>query len=297
MPAPDYQFWTVDGGVFNNEPLECARIALSGAPDAHNEREATKADRAVLMIDPFPDDAGQTAEMGFDKIAMPDMFGVVFALIGSMKSQSRFKPDEIRLALHEDVHSRFLIAPTREGKAQGETNIASDGLSGFSGFLHERFRVHDFFLGRRNCQQFLRNHLVVHRDNPIVSGWVQKLDTDALADYHPKSHSMANGPLVADEDFVQLIPLFGTAAAECKAPDWPKVDFDKDIAERIGKALLERSDEIAKSAVKDIFGKIGMGSGLIAELIGWFAKNKLRDMIRDRALKAMKDDLTTRNLC
>jgi hypothetical protein len=297
ISAPDYQFWTVDGGVFNNEPLECARTALSGAPDAHNEREPEKADRAVLMIDPFPDDTGQKVEMGTNSVVMPDIFGVVFALIGSMKSQSRFKPDEIRLALHEDIHSRFLIAPSREGRKEGETNIASDGLSGFSGFLHERFRAHDFFLGRRNCQQFLRNHLVIHRDNPIVAGWVQKLSTGALAPYHPISQPAANSPPVRDEAFVQLVPLFGTAAAECKAPDWPILDFDKDISARIADALEKRSDTLAKATVQNLMEKIGMGAGLIADLISWIARNKLSGFIQKKALATMKADLKKRNLC
>ncbi len=164
-----YQFWSVDGGLINNEPLETARIALAGAPDARNERDPTKADRAVLMIDPFPDDTGYSApEHG----EIPDMLGAAFALLPTLKNQARFKPEEVMLALHEDVYSRFLIVPRRGGRHESETDIASAGLGGFAGFVDAELRMHDFQLGRRNAQKFLRDHLVVHRDNPIVADWV-----------------------------------------------------------------------------------------------------------------------------
>lgn len=292
---PNYMFWTVDGGVYNNEPLEYARIALSGSPDAHNARDARLADRAVLMIDPFPDDAGRQAEMGFAGKEGPDILKVLFVLLGTMKSQSRFKPDEIRLALHEDVHSRFLIAPSRGDRTGTQTNLAADGMAGFAGFLHERFRAHDFFLGRRNCQQFLRNHLVVHRENPIVQPWVAKLKAAGQLDsYHPRYRSIPNGPMVADEDFVQLIPLYGTAAKDCAPAPWPKLaKADLNVLKT---GMQKRADKVANAGIESVLKLLGMQDGLIGDLLGWFAKNKLRNLIRDRALEAIEKDLSVREL-
>ena len=64
-PERPYEFWCVDGGLINNEPVEFARIALAGGRDVHNARDPRQCDRAVLMIDPLPDDAGRTdAGMG-----------------------------------------------------------------------------------------------------------------------------------------------------------------------------------------------------------------------------------------
>jgi hypothetical protein len=50
-----YQFVNVDGGVINNEPVELARRALAGA-SGRNPRDPDKATRAVLMVDPFPNE-------------------------------------------------------------------------------------------------------------------------------------------------------------------------------------------------------------------------------------------------
>lgn len=49
-----YAFLAVDGGVIDNEPLELARRFLSGGPKKRNERAGKLADKAVLLIDPFP---------------------------------------------------------------------------------------------------------------------------------------------------------------------------------------------------------------------------------------------------
>ena len=54
--GPPVDFLCVDGGLMNNEPLELARRHLAGA-DQLNPRGGEAAHRAVVMIDPFPNDA------------------------------------------------------------------------------------------------------------------------------------------------------------------------------------------------------------------------------------------------
>ena len=52
-----------------------------------------------------------------------------------------------------------MISPTRIGNGSAAAKqfpIACGVLSGFGGFLHESFRRHDYLLGRRNAQAFLR---------------------------------------------------------------------------------------------------------------------------------------------
>lgn len=292
-----YAFWTVDGGAINNEPLEFARIALSGAPDAHNPRDARQANRAVIMIDPFPEDAGLGTEMGYAKTEAPNLFAVAGILLKTMMQQARFKPDELRLALHENVFSRFLIAPLRDKSDAKESNLASDGISGFAGFFSEEFRRHDFFLGRRNCQRFFQNHLVIHTENPIVQPWVQKLKVEGkLAEFHPLYRPIPNGPWVADESYVHLVPLFGSAKEECPLPGWPQVDFKEHIEKPISKDLQTRSEKVTEVGVSAILKSFGMDSGLIRELLGWFAERKLRKLVREHVLKIVKDDLKDRNL-
>ncbi len=43
--------------------------------------------------------------------------------------------------------------------------LATDCSGGFGGFLSQSFRDHDFQLGRRNCQKFLRDGLDLGPDN------------------------------------------------------------------------------------------------------------------------------------
>ena len=51
-PSYEYDYWNVDGGLMNNEPLELVRRVL--ADGGRNPRDGEEADRAVVMIDPFP---------------------------------------------------------------------------------------------------------------------------------------------------------------------------------------------------------------------------------------------------
>ena len=50
------------------------------------------------------------------------------------------------LAIDENVRSRYLLSPKRETMRPGEGELASGGLSGFAGFMHEQLRMHDYQL-------------------------------------------------------------------------------------------------------------------------------------------------------
>ena len=162
-----YDYVSVDGGTYNNEPFELARRALAG--DAYrNNRDGGTADRAVLMVDPFPD----PVDIRVPYAPTIDLPSVAKGLLGAFVQQARFKPEELALAAAPDVFSRFLIAPIGEGRpgeAPPASPMASACLSGFGGFLSEAFRHHDFQLGRRNCQQFLQRHFALYPENPIFS--------------------------------------------------------------------------------------------------------------------------------
>ncbi|NJO67530.1 MAG: hypothetical protein HC826_00690 [Rhodospirillales bacterium] len=50
------QFWCVDGGLINNEPLDYARAAIAKSRGANHSSDARLADRSLILIDPFPGD-------------------------------------------------------------------------------------------------------------------------------------------------------------------------------------------------------------------------------------------------
>ena len=117
------------------------------------------------MIDPFPNKVEYDGTWRSD----PRLTRVAPALLSALKNQARFKPEELALAEDETIFSRFMIAPSRDG-AVGDADppaMAAAILGGFGGFLHKSFRQHDFQLGRRNCQAFLRWHYCLPETNPI----------------------------------------------------------------------------------------------------------------------------------
>jgi hypothetical protein len=152
--ATPYRFIAVDGGAIDNEPLELARRALAGGDGAHNTRAGAEADRAVVLIAPFPNLARLPADDAHTGLA-----SIVPRLAAALLEQARFKPDELALAENPTIFSRFMISPARTdhgNPAAVRYPIASGTFGGFGGFLHESFRRHDYLLGRRNAQAFLR---------------------------------------------------------------------------------------------------------------------------------------------
>lgn len=240
-----YSFLCVDGGLMNNEPLELARQYLAGGLDEKNPREGAQARRGLVMIDPFPNIAK------LDENFVPDerLTAVALQLFNSLKNQARFKPEELDLAEREDVFSRFMIAPSRQDAAgnPAEPAMASAILGGFGGFFHESFRRHDFQLGRRNCQAFLKWHFCVPESNPISDA----TDPAVRGRFHVRRASGILEEYVTSdgrsEPFVPIIPLVGSAAIPVPAPTLPSgktVDLgalEKLTANRIkrlGKAMI-----------------------------------------------------------
>ena len=207
----NFIFETVDGGLVNNNPFDYAQYALTGEPPV--PVNGTDARNAIVMVAPFPEPPEFPPE-GSPSPAIP---AIVRALFPALITQARFRASELAPAVDERDFSRFLVAPLRripspQPRKKGEEDpleryaIACGLLGGFGGFLDEKFRDHDFQLGRRNCQQFLRTSFHVKPDNPIVRGEVN------------------------DEGFKPVIPLVGTARKPIPLPVWPQMsedDFDK----------------------------------------------------------------------
>ncbi|HYC44447.1 MAG TPA: patatin-like phospholipase family protein [Burkholderiales bacterium] len=269
-----YEFLCVDGGVMNNEPLELARELLAGEA-GYNPRGPDAARRALVMIDPFP------SESTFDlhaKPESPDLLNVLFKLFGALKNQARFKPEELALAAHPQIYSRFMIAPSRGGNKH---TIACGSLGGFGGFLKHDFRAHDFFLGRRNTQKFLRDHFALLETNPLFKGWGQ--DTamkDRFCVRRNGAPEREDGKL-----FLPIIPLVGAAARECYDPEWPHYLF-QDL-DNLSRQLDARLDIVLERLVAQYFKDKNWFMRLGAQ---WFLGSKKSDL-RDEALKRVEADL------
>ena len=204
----EFGFLNVDGGLINNNPFDYAQFTLMGGASAE-KTQGQDADKAVIMVSPFPE---APAFLPDDQPAA-ELVAVVRALYPTLINQVRFKVEELAPAADVNDLSRFLIAPERNlnGVEQRYT-IACGLLGGFGGFLDERFRAHDFQLGRRNCQRFLTAVFSLPGSNDIAVG-MEKLGTRFLA-----VREAADQP----ETYV-IVPLFGSAVAEVPLPHWPRM--------------------------------------------------------------------------
>lgn len=213
-----YCFTAVDGGTMNNEPFELARVELAGMKN-RNPRQGNEACRAVIMVDPFADPQSDLP------VAERSLWGTFTALLKAFKAQSRFNQIDLTLAEAGDVYSRFMIAPSRN-RTMGSCAIASAGLRSFLGFFCEDYRLHDYMLGRENCQRFLRDWFVLPStqtkqgelpcgSNPLFQSWPRAaLDSEAYKSQSPYR-----------EGHRQIIPLLGTAAADQELALWPTGKF------------------------------------------------------------------------
>lgn len=227
--APDqYAMLCVDGGTMDNEPLELVRRALAGW-NGRNRRRGSEANRAVLLVDPFPnkDQPGAREEAGLLKAVVP--------LFDALVRNARFKAEDLALAASPDSYSRFLIAPSRGATWRAPGAIASGYLGGFMGFLSEAYRHHDFMLGRRNARSFLRRHLVLPMDNALFQ--------DGRWSDADRGRYLIRRTPDGLEDHLPIIPLFGRPAPRPDAaeddavepmPRWPAGAFQaKDVEEPI----------------------------------------------------------------
>jgi hypothetical protein len=242
-----YEFVSVDGGTFDNEPLEQTRIELAG-PTGRNPREWRKARRATILIDPFSDPVTlgpreplrmltETEEHARE--SLPDgerekaakrdtdraRFGrLAAALFSAYKEHSRAKPADLALALDDHTYSRYLIAPARKGR-RGAAALTSGALGAFLGFVSIDYRHHDYMLGRRNCQQFLRRHFTLPVGHPLFENtwssearerWQRREVEEVNPDTGTREHRRYY------EKELPIIPLMEDVDLPIDVPDWPK---------------------------------------------------------------------------
>ncbi len=240
-----YNSLNVDGGVINNEPFEKVRdilTAITGESqdDYQNERLFKS---TVLMVDPFPSKKPNKFNDN------QKLFNVVGLTLNAMLEQMRAKPEHLSAALDTNCPGQFLIAPTRrrrnltgvEQDVGGDEAIACGALSGFSGFIEKEFRVHDYFLGRFNCEIFLRNYFTVSakalEHNPIFKEGYDGMDKEQFK---------------GENGTYQIIPIFTPNPEPGYFPiptfkngtNWPVIreekieEFRKDIKKRVQALIM-----------------------------------------------------------
>jgi predicted acylesterase/phospholipase RssA len=182
-----FETLNVDGGVTNNDPFNYAHdylLSLSPAQVAPTGAEDT--DRAVISIAPFP--TTEEYPERYDSAKNSNVFVAVSKLFSALISQSRFFGESLNQIMSGTTFSRFVVAPSDDelAKQYAENPDAQPPalqcarLGAFGGFFEKEFRAHDYALGRRNCQKFLRDHFVLPEDNIVIRSGIQENDRQEI---------------------------------------------------------------------------------------------------------------------
>jgi predicted acylesterase/phospholipase RssA len=294
----DLDTLNVDGGMINNEPFERVRELLNGItgegqknvpntrpgknsrfrPEVKDFESYDHFASTVLMIDPFP---AEISSFDMDE-RLKKVVGKTFS---AMMGQLRTKPDDIIKAMDSNNAGQYLIAPTRTvpdlktGQAfriQGSGAIACGSLGGFGGFLNKDFRIHDYFLGRRNCEKFLRDQFTVPADttNEVFRFGYEGID---VTPFKSKDGKLQIIPVLHSGE--SIMPQFHPGLSAEKIT-WPFVN-EEEIT-RYFPQIHQRT----KSIIRSLFNKwwIGLASPLI------------RHYVSKEILKAVTDGLGKHNL-
>lgn len=166
-----YDFIAVDGGMINNEPLGYSNRFLKEKLDSVDDPH--QKDYSLILIDPFPSHVSEDILE-----SSTGLLSIFPQLVRTLRNQVMFKQDDLFEALSDDNSDRFLIEPTRKKEGKLVDNpIACGALGGFSGFFDRKFRQHDFELGRRNCQSFIRYYFAKKEseNHYIHAAWTEEM--------------------------------------------------------------------------------------------------------------------------
>ena len=259
----------VDGGMINNEPFEKVRdildnITVENDPETFKNLEDRESllfdmnsrystfENTVLMIDPFP---GKEEIPDFD--FSDDVLAVAGKTLSAMTAQMRAKPADYRSAMETADASQFLISPSRLLTDQngnvlkelfGEEAIACGTLGGFGGFLSKEFRIHDYYLGRHNCEVFLRDYFTIPeselQQNKIFRDGYAGIDVSTYVTLTDGIRSFPIIPLFTPRPapFTIKMPVFSSGT------NWPAIKpeklapFEKPLRKRVQKIVLNLAE-------------------------------------------------------
>lgn len=248
FPKGDYKTVNVDGGLINNEPFEQLRkilIAETGQDKAEEYQRYDTFKSTVLMVDPFPSEPGEFK-------GTTALKSVVGNTLSAMIDQSRVKPSTLIDTLDSNNAGQFLIAPVRyyeaggkEESVEGPLAIACGSLDGFGGFICKEFRIHDYFLGRANCEKFLIDHFTVPRDtvNPIFTSGYSGIENNALTKFISRSDGgLQIIPIFAERKNSAYMPVFSNGKIFPGIREQQIRSYRKKMKKRVEKIILNISD-------------------------------------------------------
>lgn len=256
-----YRFNASDGGMLDNEPVGLSRSALQQSAQRDGmEKSAERSWGAILLIDTGSN--GEEAVKAQEDVTTLNLWQSIQTTFIAVRSEASLKREELSKAGDENDFSQYIISPLREGRKNKEPALATATLQQFGGILGTTMRHHDFMLGRRNCQLFLKNHFRIRvneaKANPIFRG------VEHFANPH--------------DTWLPIIPLLGKAALECPEPEWPRLSEEEklDVVNIVEKNVTNRVERILSTMAKN--------SGILKPPSPWW---KLWARMWQKALRAI----------
>ena len=309
--ANPYVTLNVDGGVTNNDPYNYSHdylLALDPTVTAGASlQDPLTVDRAVIGIAPFP--TTEAFNPNYDARRASAVFAALPKLFDALISQARFFGESLTAIMNGVTFDRFVIAPSDDQLAQKYRRSAKGDpaaqppalqcatLGAFGGFFHRGFRAHDYALGRRNCQKFLRDYFVLPADNAIMKAGLDSLDETKRAALIEKFRRPAPGkygesaaeimqgggtlPAIqrtADRDWLPIIPLCGSATVEAPHPVRDKISSSEvDTIVGLVSKRLSKLGSVVVSGIEDLGLRLFLLPGPF--FISWLAKPKIKRAI------------------
>jgi hypothetical protein len=266
----------VDGGVINNDPFDLAHdylVRREPVPgDQQNPRKALEADRAVITVAPFP--AQNQFDRNYDAAAQAGVMQALGHLFSALISQSRFFGESLAMIMTGSVFSRFMIAPSDPALPANQTALQCGALGAFGGFFERGYRAHDYALGRRNCQQFLRKRFILPQKNPAIEPGLDA-DGKALNAFGMKPPNETVEP--QNQRWIPLIPLCGTATDEAPRP--VRASMSDPALDEVVDLILKRFKAVAPLLLPAL---PATAVRLADELIALHEKGELKKYLRSQ---------------
>lgn len=286
IPEEDvYSFNSIDGGVINNEPYG---IGLKVLHEKNDDLQSEN-NYAVVMIDPFPN-----KDHNISPSSGSSILDVAKGMFKALRNQVMFNQDGILEALDTSNRTKFLIEPIRKAEVNGKhervkNDLASAPISGFAGFLSKEFRKHDFQLGRKNCQNFLRYYFAVKEENIEQRLGVNAHDKskERFEFARPPRDSKGDKyfPIIPDmrmlRNFVELVDTdnYGEDAKIDLLP-YPKISFTE-FESKYKKDIKKRIGAIGNKLVKNkIFSLVNF----------FYLRGKLYKSVKESIFEELKDN-------
>jgi len=283
VSSTHFDFTAVDGGAINNEPFDEVLRCLESNHGPINEENPQY---GTIMIDPFPNfiDSKTNAKTNHE---VNSILGVVGNLVPTVLNQARNKQTDT----YGKEFFKLMAFPLKYKKLGNFSDVlkypsATGGIGGFGGFLDIEFRKHDFFLGRKNAQNFLRGFLFLEYDANDPNNLFHGISDAALQAFKREGKGKVYLPIIPDVN--KLKPNDDSNPSSYVVQDFPK--FDAKQFRTLEKPIKNRIKAIVRTELE---GKI---NGFVWRLLKRFAINLVAKKLTKWVMTSIEDDFKNRGM-